>query len=68
MQAVIVRRVVKARKNAAAGIPQELPTVSPTNSTGRPDHETDTGTTDASQKELPSPPKKKPWYSALKCW
>jgi len=67
--ALIVRRVVEARKNAAAGIPQEMPTTkSPTNSTSRPDHETDAATTDASQKELPSPPKKKRWYSALKCW
>jgi GTPase KRas protein len=68
---VIVRRVVEARKNAAAGIPQELPLTAtrssaPTTS-NRPEHETRSPTVDTLQKELPPPPKEK-WYSSLKCW
>jgi GTPase KRas protein len=69
--AVIVRRVVEARKNAAAGIPQENPLTatrsSPPNTTNQPEHDARSPAADAREKELPPPPKKA-WYSSLKCW
>jgi hypothetical protein len=69
--AVIVRRVVEARKNAAAGLPQELPLTttrsSPPSTSNRGEKEVIFPTADTSQKELPLPPKVK-WYSRLKCW